>query len=447
MPKLSLLHPLALLIGCILLAAALSYVLPAGNYERREDPATRRQVVVPGSYKRVAPAPVNLWEALVAIPRGMADAGPVIIFVFLTGAAFTVVDETGALRHSVDWLIRTLQRQDKLVVPIAAAIFSLGGILTNMQEEFIALVPVLLLLVRRLGYDPLTAVAMSAGVSAVGASFSPINPFQVGVAQKISEVPLLSGSVFRIVFLVLAVALWIWGTMRHAKRVRVKPAAISDQSDQSLNFRHGTVMILLFASFAVFIYGILSLNWDFDQMGVLFFIMGIAAGLVGGLGVGGTSQAFVKGFEAMAFSALLIGFAQTIFVVLESGQIIDTIVYALFTPLEKLPVAASAIGMMAVQVIIHVPVPSVSGQAALTLPVLIPLSDLLGLSRQVTVLAYQYGGGLCELLTPTNGALMATLAAAGVRLDQWLKFAVPLFGLLFLLGVVAVVAGIVVGLA
>jgi uncharacterized ion transporter superfamily protein YfcC len=389
---------------------------------------------------------VNFWEALVAIPRAMADASDVVFFVFLTGAAFIVVDETGALRSGVDWLVRKLQKKDMLVIPIACVVFAMGGVLTNMQEEFIALAPVLLLLTSRLGFDALTAIAISAGAAAVGASYSPINPFQVGVAQSLAEVPILSGALFRIIFLVFAITIWILGTMRYAKRTRMLSHIDDIIVPQPINIRHGIVLLLLFASFAIFVYGVLKLEWSFDEMNALFFLMGILAGLVGGLGMAGTSQAYVKGFEVMAFSALLIGFAQAIFLVLKQGLIVDTIVNALFTPLETLPIVLSAIGMMVVQTIIHFPVPSVSGQAALTLPVLVPLSDLLGLSRQVTVLAYQYGGGLCELITPTNGALMATLAAAGVRFDKWLRFATPLFLLLFLLGIIAIFTGIVTGL-
>jgi uncharacterized ion transporter superfamily protein YfcC len=177
--------------------------------------------VVPGSYHEVPPNPVNIWEALVAIPVGMADAGAVIFFVFLTGAAFIVVDETGALRKAVDWLVGKLHNKDIWVIPIASVIFAAGGVLTNMQEEFIALVPVLLLLTGRLGFNPLTAIAISAGAAAVGASFSPINPFQVGVAQSLSEVPILSGALFRMVFLVLALGVWIAGTVRYARKTRV----------------------------------------------------------------------------------------------------------------------------------------------------------------------------------------------------------------------------------
>ena len=181
-------------------------------------------------------------------------------------------------------------------------------------------------------------------------------------------------------------------------------------------------------------------------MAALFFVMGVVAGLCGGLGVGGTAAAFVDGFRAMAYAALLIGFARAIYVALDQGRIVDTIVRGLFTPVAGLPLALSALGMLLLHAAVHVAVPSPSGHAVLTLPILVPLSDLLGLSRQVTVLAYQYGGGLCELLTPTNGALMAILAAAGVRYEHWLKFALPLYGLLLGLGAVAIALGIAAGL-
>ena len=148
----------------------------------------------------------------------------------------------------------------------------------------------------------------------------------------------------------------------------------------------------------------------------------------------------------MTFAALLIGFARAIYVVLQDGRVVDTIVHGLFTPLEGLPVLASAFGMVAAQAAIHVPVPSVSGQAVLTMPVLVPLSDLLGMSRQVTVLAYQYGAGLCELLTPTNGALMAILASAKVRYEDWIRYTIPLYLGLVAIGMVAIWVALGIGL-
>lgn len=440
-------HVLTLLTGCILLAAALSYVLPAGRYDRQEDEATGREVVVAGTFHEVEQNPVGPFQMFVAIPLGMADAASVIFLVFLIGGAFTVVDETGALRRSIGWLVRKLDGRELLVIPVIAVIFATGGVLENMQEEIIPLIPVLLILTRRVGFDALTAVSMSAGAAFVGSAFSPINPFQVGIAQKLAELPLLSGGAFRMVFLVIALGIWIWGTMRHAARTRTEPDTADFDRAAPIGARNGVVIGLVLATFAVLAFGLLRLGWDFEQMSALFLIMGIVAGLIGGLRITGTAEAFVKGFRSMAFAALLIGFARAIYVVLDQGVIIDTIVHGLFTPIADLPVALSALGMMVVHTAVHIPVPSVSGHAVLTMPVLVPLSDLLGMSRQVTVLAYQYGAGLCDLLTPTNGALMAILATGGVRYEQWVKFAVPLYLLVAVVGMVGIVVAVGIGLA
>ena len=441
-------HPLTLLTVCILAAAVASYVLPAGQYERRDDPVTGRSIVVAGTYHHVDRTPVGPFQALVAIPKGLAAAGSVVFLVFLVGGAFTVVDETGALRQAVTWLVRRLQSRETLIIPIVSLAFATGGALENMSEEIIALVPVLLLVTRRLGFDAITAVAISIGAAGVGAAFSPINPFQVQIAQKLAGIPLLSGSMFRLGAMTLALAGWIWGTWRHAVRTRVVaiPPDAEATAEPALDGRRAIVLVLVLATFAVFVYGILQLGWDFDQMSALFFAMGVFAGLIGGLGAGGTAQAFVTGFTSMAFAAMLIGFARAIFVVLDEGRIIDTIVFALVTPLQSLPVVLSALGMLVVQAAVHGPVPSVSGQAVLTMPVLVPMSDLIGLSRQVVVLAYQYGAGLMDVITPTNGSVMAITAAAGVKYGDWLKFAVPLVAALLALSAVAIVVAIALGI-
>ena len=440
--------PLTLLVGCILVAAILSHILPAGRFDRRDDPATGRSVAIAGSYHRVEPAPVGPFQAVVAIPRGMADAASVIFFVFLVGGGFAVVEKTGASTRLVHRLVGRLAGRRQLMIPIASLAFGLGGVLIQMQEELIAFVPVLLLLCRQLGFTPLVAASVSIGAAAVGAAFSPVNPFQVVIAQKVAELPPQSGLGFRMVFLALAMATWIWGTWRLASRdgtvavnteVPAVPATDTSRGDT-------LVFALVLATFALFILGAQQWGWGFDQFSAVFFLMGVAAGLIGRLGVAGTADAFVEGFRSMAFAALLIGFARGIYVVLDDGLVIDTIVNALFTPLAQLPVAVSAVGMMGVQALVHIPVPSTSGQAVLTMPVLVPLSDLLGLSRQVTVLAYQYGAGLCELITPTNGALMAMLAATGVPYDQWLRFAGKLLVLLAGLGVLAILIGVAIGL-
>ena len=446
-------HPLVLLLACLAVAAAASWIVPAGAYERREDAALERTVVVPGTYHRVDPAPLSPFQAAVALPKGLADAASVVFLVFLVGGAFAVVEQTGALSGAVGWLVARLARRETLVIPIASVAFAAGGGGFNMQEEIIAFVPVLLLLVRRLGFDSLTAVAMSLGAAMVGAAFSPINPFQVIIAQRLAQLAPGSGWLFRSVVFAAALAIWIVAIVRYARRLRTDPQHEPDAGAFAAGAGNGAparrpalVLTLVALAFATVVYGLVALHWGFDELSAVFFVMGLAAGLAAGFGATGTMDAFINGFRAMAGAAMLIGFARAIYVALDQGRILDTLVHGLFTPLEHLPLAFSAVGMMAAHTLIHVPVPSVSGQAVLTIPILVPLSDLLQLSRQVTVLAYQYGAGLCEMLTPTNGALMAILAAAGVRYDRWLRFTLPLWALLFGLGAIAVIAAIGLGL-
>jgi len=441
--------PLTLLVACVVLAAGLTYVLPAGEYQRREDPATGRRVVVAGTYAPVDPKPVGLFDAMVAIPRGMANAADVVFLILFGSAAFTVVDRTGALATGVSWLVARLGHRQLLVIPVISLLFATGGVIENMQEEIIALITILVALTRRLGFSPIVAVAMSIGAAFVGAAFSPINPFQVVIAQQVAEVPRLSGWAFRTVVLAIGLIVWIAATMRYASRTRgpaVIPAAGEAVTAPANLPRHVTILAIVGVTFVVLAWGLLSQGWDFDHLTALFFVMGVAAGLVGGLGFGGTARAFTEGFREMALAAVIVGVARAIFVVLEDGRIVDTIVGALFMPIADLPTAFGALAMMAAHIGLHVPVPSVSGQAVLTMPIMAPLADLLGMSRQVAVLAYQYGAGMMDMITPTNGGLMAVLAAAGVGYDEWLRFAGPLMALLTALGAVAVMIALAIGL-
>ena len=446
-PALRFPHPLTLLVSCVLLAAILTWILPAGQFQRREDAATGRSVVIAGTYARVPPQPVGPFQAVVAIPKGIVDAASVIGLVFLIGGAFTVVERTGTLGRVVGALAQRVSRRGLLVIPIASVAFSLGGIMMQMQEELIAFVPVLLLLVRQLGFSPVIAVAMSLGAAAVGAAFSPVNPFQVIIAQKVAQLAPASGLGFRLAVLLPALGIWILGTMWIARRTRRPPELPPDGARAPLDWRDLIILLSILVAFATYIYGAQRLGWEFDQLSALFFVVGVLAGVLGRLGLAGTAEAFVEGFRSMAYAGLLIGFARAIYVVLNEGQIVDTLVNGMFSPVARLPATLSAVAMMGLQAAIHLPVPSTSSQAVLTLPLLVPLSDLIGLSRQVTVLAYQYGAGLCEIVTPTNGALMAMLAAAGVRYEEWLKLAVPLLGLLAVLAVLGITLAVAVGLS
>lgn len=430
----------------MLLAAILSHIVPPGEYERRLDPETGQKIVVAGSYHKVEAHPIGLFEAMVALPQGMKEAGSVIFLVFLIGGTFCVVDQTGAFHAAIHQLARILSGRTTLIIPLLCVVFGLGGVIEGMWEEIIALIPVLLVLGRRAGFDPLAMVAASLGAAGIGSTFSPMNPFGVGIAQKIAEIPILSGWAYRTVVLVVGLSIWTAGTMRYAKRNRVTPDAESAAGSLRLEMKHVFALLAVMACFSIYIFGTLRLSWGFDEMSGLFFLMGVVIGIMGGLGLRGTAEAYVEGFRSMAYAAILIGVARAIFVVLDRGRIVDTMIHSLVTPLAHVGPSLFAVGMNCVQMIIAVPVPSTSGRAILTLPILVPMSDLLGLQRQVTVLAFQYGAGVLGQMLPTDGALMAILALAGTNYGKWVRFAAPLCAVLFVLGLIAILVAVAIGL-
>ena len=442
MSKLRMPHPMVLLLACVLVAAVLTHVLPAGSFDRHEDAATGRTVVVAGTYKPVEAQPVGLFDAFVAVPRGFVAGAEVIVLVLLVGGAWTVVDKAGTLRAIVDWLVGRFGKRRYLAIVILSLSFAAGGALENMGEEIIPLVPVLLLLCQGLGYDAVSAAAMSIGAAMVGSAFSPINPFQAGIALKLAELPLLSGAGLRVGMLLVAIALWIWWTIRHAERHRVEPEEAHVIGDVTFDIRQRIILAIVAAPFVAYIIGVLKFGWGFNELSAAFLMAGIAVGLVGRLGVQGTIDAYFDGMRSVTAAAVLIGVARSISLVLEDGRVIDTILQSLVTPLASAPRAMAAVLMVPVQALLHIPVSSVSGQAVLTMPVMVPLSDLLGISRQATVLAYQAGAGLTEFWTPTNGTLMAILLSVKCPYERWLRFAFPMVLLLtalFIVGMLVVI--------
>jgi uncharacterized ion transporter superfamily protein YfcC len=414
-----------LLLGAVAVAAVATWVVPSGAYDRRDDAATGRRVVVPGTYHPVPASPVGPFAAAVAVPRGFIDAADVIVVVLICGGAWVVVDRLGTLARGVGQAAWRFRHNGLLVVPIVSTLFATMGALENMQEEIIPLVPVMLLLGRGVGVDGVTVVAMSAGAAIVGSAFGPMNPFQAGIAMKLAQLPAASAFGLRSAMFAVALLLWVAWTMAYARRRRT---AATVEADSEAPAPFTGIDLLVMASVLVpmgaYVYGSLHGSWGFLELGAAFLIGGLLAGLIGGLGVAGTSATFNEGMQAMLPASMLIGVARAISVVLADGKIIDTLLHGMATPLEHVPAAVSALLMIPFHNLVHVAVPSVSGQAVLTLPVLVPLADLLQMSRQVPVLAYQTGAGMMEALTPTNGALMAVLMAAKVPFGSWLRFAI-----------------------
>jgi uncharacterized ion transporter superfamily protein YfcC len=432
--------PLLLLLSAVLVAAAFTWLLPAGQFDRRDDPATGRRIVQAGTYHSVARAPVGPFAAAVAVARGFIAAADVIAVVLFVGGAWVVVDRIGALRTVITRLVAGLGSRGLWVIPILSLFFAAMGALENMQEEIIPLVPALAALGRAVGVDGVAVVAMSAGAAIVGSAFGPINPFQAGIALKLAQLPPLAAIGLRSALFAVAIVGWIAWTLRYARRTREPEAAGAGSEMDSAGRRHGLVLGVALAPMGAYVYGVARLDWGFPELAGAFFVGGCVAGLVGGWSLAKTLDVYVEGMKDLVPASVMIGVARSISLVLEDGRVVDTILQAFADALGRAPAALAGVLMIPFHALLHVPVPSVSGQAVLAMPVMVPLADLLHLPRMVAVLAYETGAGLTEALTPTNGALMAVLVAAGVPLAQWIRFAIGGVLVAALLGTAAIAA-------
>ncbi len=433
-------HTLVIIVFFILMAGVATYILPKGEYDRIFDASTNRQLVVPGSYHVVDAEPLSPLAIIAAIPRGIASGAEIIALIFLVGASFYVVDKTGALRDGMMQLTTRLRGREEITLVLTGLFFLTGGALEGMEEEVIPFIPVLLMLGLRLGYDVRVMISVSYGAAVIGAAFSPMNPFGAVLAQKIANIPFLSAAGFQLVVMFVAFTWWMTMIIRYGNRNRQPVQNEAEASMITLTRSRGIILLLVAMAFVILMYGMMSLGWGFNEIAAEFFVVGILAGLIGKLGMHGTFTAYVEGMREMTFASLIVGFAFGISLVLMDGKILDTIIHGLFIPMEGLPPVLSALGMMATQFGLHMVVPSYSGQAVLTMPILIPLSDLIGLSRQVCVLAFQYGAILMNLISPTNGALMAILALSGIGYDKWFAFVGKRLLVIIALGALALLA-------
>ncbi len=433
-------HPIVLLLGGTVLAAMLTWLLPAGEFERRVDDVTGRRVAVAGTYRRIESAPVGPFAAAVAVPRGFGEAADVVAVVLFVGGAWIIVDRLGTMAAVVAAMVAAFRNRGLIAIPVVSAFFATMGALENMQEEIIPLMPVLLLLGTGLGIDPIAVIAMSAGAAMIGSAFGPTNPFQAGIALKLAQVAPLEGSLLRVAMFVVAVTAWVLVTMRFAARTRTKAPEVAGGGARPLDRRHALILASVLLPMAVYVYGALRLDWTFNELSAAFLLGAIAAGLIGGLGLAGSLALYVEGMQALLPAAVMVGLARSISLVLEDGHVVDSVLNGFAVVLGWMPAVVSAFLMVPFHAIVHVAVPSVSGQAVLTMPLLVPLADLLGLSRQVPVLAFQTGAGLMELVTPTNGALMAILLAAGVPYARWIRFTAGAIVIPLLVGFLGIAA-------
>ncbi|WP_192349579.1 YfcC family protein [Algoriphagus sp. Y33] len=435
--KLSFPHPIIILLGFILLAGLSGYFIQSGSFERVLDAETGREIIVPGSFRPIEDKDASIYEVLLSIPEGFILGADIVALILLIGGAFYVVEKTGALQVGIEALIYRFRNKQFLLLYLIGIVFAFCGSTMAMQEEIIALTPVLVILAKKINYSIRSIIAISLGASLVGASFSPFNPFGSLLSQSIAELNFEEGFAYRLLFLVLAIVIWCSYHIKYGK-LKVEDSDTHAMKPAKISFRHGVILILTFSGVGVMAWGVIYKDWGYNEMSALFFVVGISCGLIGKLGLNGTAKAYTEGFGEMIFAGIIVGLARSVYLILQNTAIIDPIIQGMFEPLEHMPAQFAALGLYLSQAIIHIPVPSTSGQAVLTTPLAVPLMDLLGISRQVAVLTYQYAAGLMDLVTPTNGGMMAVIAAAGIKYDDWIAYLWKSWLLLMVLGLISV---------
>jgi len=440
-------HVYIILLTIVVICGALTYIVPAGNYEMVPLP-TGRMVVDPDSFQFIEPTPVSFMEMVMCVPEGMAAAAEIIFFIFIVGGSFFALNATGAIDAGLGKLISVFAGKEKFVIPLVMLAFAFLGGSFGMAEETIPFIPILITFALAVGYDSITGVAMVFVGAAAGFTTAFTNPFTVGVAQSCSDLPMFSGMWFRICMFVIMVTMTIAYVMRYAGKIKKNPElSLMYEFDKTrelldknnlpeFTLRRKLVLVVLLGTVAMLLVGVLKFEWYLGELSALFLIMGFLASIIGGLGMNGFALKLAEGMAGITGGALVVGFARAILVVMTKGNIIHTMLYAAANALSGLSPKISVMGMYLFQGTLNFFVPSGSGQAALSMPIMAPLSDLLGITRQTAVVTYQLADGIANVFFPTSGYFMAGLGLGKVPYEKWVKWILPLIGMQYLLGAV-----------
>ncbi len=448
-------NTLLIVFSVVLLVALATWVVPGGEYRREiKDGKT---LVVPGSFAYGESRPQGPGAVLAAPLKGFVEAANIIAFLFVIGGTFMVIQKTGAITaslHRMALLFARKPRLQKYFIPVTMLVFALGGGLFGMCEETMPFVLIFIPLALSLGYDSLVGTAIPFLGAAAGFAGSVFNPFTVGIAQHIAELPVYSGYEYRIVIWVISAASMITFVMVYGGRVRKNPERspvfdldqerrrtlnLDAQDDEQMTLAHKLVLGAFALTLVLLVYGVLAHGWYITEIGALFLGLGLLAGPLGRMSLAGSADAFREGARDMVGVALIIGCARAILVVASDGKIIDVLLYSVASPIAGLhPILASQ-AMFVAQGVINFFVHSGSGQAALTMPVMAPLADVVGISRQTAVLAFQFGEGWINPVLPTSGVTMGVLGLAGISWDRWFKWMLPAQVYFFILALVLLI--------
>ncbi len=446
-------HAITMLFGIIVLVTLLTYLLPAGTYERVL--IDGRSTVVPDSYKTIPATPVGFLDMFKAIPLGFKAAVEIIFIVLAGGIMFGFMEKSKAVENAVGTLVKKLGLKNKhLIIVIMTFIYGLLGVAVGYENN-IAMVPIAAVLSLALGGDLILAAGISVGAMTIGFGLSPINPYTVGTGHKIAELSMFSGALLRSILCFTALGIMAYYNVRYFKAITLNPHKslgiglnVSELTlsrplqEYRMSGNNWLVISIFMAGLMVILYGVFNLHWYINELSAVFLIIALLCGLVSRMGATTMSETVLKSVAIAAPGAFMVGFATTIKVLMEMGNIGDTISYRLSMVLEGLPLYASAICMSISQTVINFFIPSGSGQALATLPVMLPLGESLGLTRQITILAFQIGDGLSNLVNPTLGGLIAMLSMCRVPIDRWIRFIFPVLIIVLLLAFLALIIAV-----
>lgn len=443
-------HIFVILFIMIALASLASYIIPAGQFEREANDSGA-EVIVPGTFEYAESSPVTFFEFMFAIPDGFIQTAEIIFGIIMIGGMFAVIERTGVIALGVNKLASKFSDKGLWIIPTLMLPFALFTTFTGQVEMSLIYLPAILPLVLKLGFDRITAAAIVLVSTIAGFSVALAIPANLGVAQEIAELPLYSGIGFRIVLLVIVMLVGMAYVWRYAKKVHNNPelsivfdenemeSQVEEMAPAKATKRQIWTAFTLLAAFGVLLFGLLNYGWYFRELTGLYALIGITAGLVAGLKPSEIADAFNEGFKKILLGAIVVGIARGIAVVLDAGDIMDTIIYALGEFVNIMPDSLTAVFMLIVQAALNFLIPSGSGQAMVTMPIMTGLSDISGVTRQTAVLAFLLGDGFTNIFYPTSGYFMATLAVGGIRWEKWLKFIFPLLIVWYSIAVVALI--------
>ena len=452
-----------LILALLCFFAALTWVIPGGSYERIEEDG--RIVVDPGSYQPIESEPAGLVELILAPINGFTDPFAILIitFVFIVAGAFSIIQKTGAFTLGIRKAAILFNRNDFLrpfFIPVFIVIFSLMGSIFGMAEEVIIFIPLFVPLALALGYDSIVGVSIPFIGASAGFAGAVVNPFTVGVAQGLAELPILSGWEFRMVLWLFTTLTAIWIVSSYARKIYRNPEKspvreldkgreevfTADKSqDEPFTWRQQLVLLVFIAGIGVLIYGATSLDWYITEMAALFLVIGVLSAALGGLSGNAAAIAFVDGMKDVLGAVVIIALSRSILLLITDAQIVDTILYGLSNAIAGWHPVVSAEIMLLVQSVINFVVPSGSGQAALTIPIMAPLGDLVGITRQTVVLVFQMGDGITNMIIPTSGVTMAVLGMAKIPWSTWASWLALRLLWFYVVAMVAIAVAVLIG--